>query len=86
MSSDFDLELTDTALEPRAFSLQSPKAFFNLYAPPDHSPKESVQVWEDEVRSMARSVSLPLRRSTFADGADRQHAGDARRVPADPVL
>ncbi|KAI5477593.1 hypothetical protein MNV49_006079 [Pseudohyphozyma bogoriensis] len=44
------------ALEPRTFSLKSPRSFFTMYAPPERSPKESVAAWEDEIGWMSRAL------------------------------
>lgn len=45
-----------TALEARVFSLKMPRSFFTLYAPPDHSPQDSLHRWEDEIGWMSRAV------------------------------
>lgn len=47
-----------TALEPRTFTLKSPRSFFNLYAPPDRSPQESVDMWEEEIGFMSKAVRV----------------------------
>lgn len=49
-----------SAIEPRTFTLKSPRSFFTLYAPPDRSPKESLQAWEEEIAFMSKAVSCPF--------------------------
>ncbi|ORY80259.1 Sec1-like protein, partial [Leucosporidium creatinivorum] len=44
------------ALEARVFSLKMPRSFFTLYAPPEHSPQDSLQRWEDEIGWMSRAL------------------------------
>lgn len=51
------LNFSCSALEARVFSLKMPRSFFTLYAPPEHSPQESLERWEDEIGWMSRAVS-----------------------------
>lgn len=50
------------ALEPRTFSLQTPRTFHTLYAPPDRNAKEVVEQWQSEIAWMSKAVCHPSSR------------------------
>ncbi|GAA5827126.1 hypothetical protein JCM11251_001128 [Rhodosporidiobolus azoricus] len=51
-----ELYINFHALEPRVFSLRSPRTFFSLYGPPDGPSDRALARWEDEIGWMSRTI------------------------------
>ncbi|KAK4046376.1 syntaxin binding protein 1 [Microbotryomycetes sp. JL201] len=44
------------AIESRAFSLDMPSSFFNMYGPPGRDARQSLAKWEDDIAWMSRAL------------------------------